>query len=369
MTQIRLPHVVEDIDRHGGVRIYFRRRGQKKVRLRGAPGSDEFMEAYRKALSGEAHSATKPTGAAKATSGSLRWLCEGYFQSAEFRRLDNSTKRVRRNILDELCRDHGAKPAVQMLPRHVRALRDHRADRPEAANAIVKALRQIFTFGVATDLITSNPAREVSYLRSGSQGFHSWTPEEIKAFEDQHPVGTPARLAFALLLYTGQRRSDVVRFGRQHVRNGWLKFTQHKNRRAKPVTLEIPIIYELQSIIDASTRGDLTFLVTRFGRAFTSAGFGNKFRMWCDEAGLKQCSAHGLRKAAAVRLAELGASEHEIMAVTGHRTSKEVTRYTWAARQKILAGRAMARITADQTGNKSVPLDPDIAKSGTQSDG
>jgi integrase len=369
VVRIKLQHVVEDVDRHGNCRYYFRRRGQRKIRLRGLPGSDEFMEAYRKAVSGEAAPSTKMPGLAKATRGSLRWLCEGYFQSAEFRRLDNSTKRVRRNILDELCRDHGAKPAVQMLPRHVRALRDHRADRPEAANAIVKALRQVFAFGVDTDLVIANPAREISYLRSGSQGFHSWTPEEIKAFEARHPVGSAARLAFALLLYTGQRRSDVVRFGRQHVRNGWLKFTQHKNRRAKPVALKIPIVGELNGIIEASPRGDLTFLVTHFGRPFTSAGFGNKFRRWCDEADLKHCSAHGLRKAAAVRLAELGATEHEIMAVTGHRTSKEVTRYTRAARQKILAGRAMARITADQTENKSVPLDPDIAKSGTQSDG
>jgi integrase len=181
-------------------------------------------------------------------------------------------------------------------------------------------------------------------------------------------VGTTARLAFALLLYTGQRRSDVVQFGRQHVRNGWMKFTQHKNRRSKPVTLEIPIVGELQRIIDGSTCGDLTFLVTRFRRAFSSAGFGNKFRYWCDEAGLKHCAAHGLRKAAAARLAELGASENEIMAVTGHRTSKEVTRYSRAARQKVLAGRAMARLTAGQTANKSVPLEGEFSGGGTKSD-
>jgi integrase len=158
-----------------------------------------------------------------------------------------------------------------------------------------------------------------------------------------------------------------VRFGRQHVRNGWLKFTQHKNRRAKPVTLEIPIVGELQRVIDESPCGDPTFLVTQFGRPFAAAGFGNKFRRWCDEAGLRHCSAHGLRKAAATRLAELGASEHEIMAVTGHRTSKEVTRYTRAARQKLLAGRAMARLTADQMANKSVPPEGTIANGGTKS--
>ena len=82
--------------------------------------------------------------------------------------------------------------------------------------------------------------------------------------------------------------------------------------------------------------------MTSFGRPFKSAGFGNKFRTWCDEAGLPHCSAHGLRKAAATRLAEAGATEQQIMSITGHRTSQEVTRYTRAARQKVLAEQAFA---------------------------
>jgi integrase len=97
-------------------------------------------------------------------------------------------------------------------------------------------------------------------------------------------------LACSLLLFTGQRRSDVVLLGRQHVRNGHhgptLRFTQQKNRKRKPVTLEIPIVPELQAILDASHCGDLTFLVTEFGKGFTANGFGNRFRRWCDEAGL-----------------------------------------------------------------------------------
>ena len=354
MASIKLKYVVEDVDRHGNVRIYFRRRGQKKIRLHGMPGSQEFMAAYQLALSG-AFPAKRNDGPAKAERGSLKWLCETYYMTQEYRQLDDRTKRVRRNILDDVCRRHGNKPVMRMEPRHVRALRDEKAERPEAGNALVKALRQVFAAGVSNDLVISNPAREVPYLRSGSQGFHSWTPEEITAFEKRHPIGTRARLALALLLYTGQRRSDIVQLGKQHVRGGNLCFTQHKNRRSKPVTLEIPIIPVLKRIIYGSPCGDLTFLVTEFGRPFSSSGFGNRFRQWCDEAGLKNCSAHGLRKAAAARLAELGATEHEIMAVTGHRTSKEVTRYTRAARQKVLAERAMAKLTAGQKANKSVP--------------
>ena len=136
--------------------------------------------------------------------------------------------------------------------------------------------------------------------------------------------------------------------GRQHVRDGWLVFTQHKGRNRKPVRLEIPIIPELRRVIDASNTGDLTFLVNGYGRAFTNAGFGNRFRKWCDAAGLSECSVHGLRKAAAARLAELGCTEFEIMAITGHQTSKEVTRYTKGASQKVRAQAALRKMTAGQ---------------------
>ena len=323
------------------------------------------MDAYRAALGGEsAPNKSKATGNEQAAQGSFSWLSEMYFASSEFKQLDDRTKRVRRNIIDGLCREHGNKPARLMEVRHVRYIRDARADRPEAANAILKALRQIFAYGIAVELLDRNPAKDVPYLKSGSSGFHSWTNDEVRKFEAAHPVGAKARLAFALLFYTGQRRSDIVQFGRQHLRDGKINFTQHKNRNRKPISLSIPLVPVLQEIIANSPCGDLTFLVTDFGRPFSSAGFGNKFRHWCDQAGLPQCSAHGLRKAAAARLAELGASEHEIMAITGHQTSKEVSRYTRAARQMLLAESAMARITRDEKANKSVPLDDGFKKVG-----
>jgi len=113
-----------------------------------------------------------------------------------------------------------------------------------------------------------------------------------------------------------------VRLGPDHVRNGWLHFTQFKGRERKPITLDIPIVDELQGIIDASPCGEETFLLNGFGRSFTANGFGNWFHDRCVEAGVPG-RAHRLRKAAATRLAELGCSEHEI-------TSKEVLRYTKA---------------------------------------
>jgi integrase len=211
---------------------------------------------------------------------------------------------------------------------------------PEAANNRVKAIRRMFAWAVEAELLISNPARDVAYRRRVTEGHHAWTEDEIKQFEARHRVGSKARLALGLLMYTGVRRSDVVLLGRQHVRNGWLKFTAQKGRNRKPVIVEIPVITALKQALEAGPTGELTFLMTEQGKPFTAAGFGNWFRDRCDEASLPECSAHGLRKAGAALAAENGATVHELMAIFGWLTMKEAERYTQAARRKRLARNA-----------------------------
>lgn len=346
-------YVIEDVGPDGVVRFYFRRRkGHKKIRLHGLPWTPSFMAEYEAALNQTA--IPKDGTAKKRQKGTLGWLCHKYCEdSIAFGKLDERTQRVRRGILDAICDatttsesiiKMGTIPMAAITPKAIRVLRDRIGRKhPEQANSWVKALRQVFKHAVEQEYLTNNPTRDVPYLSSDSEGFHTWTIEEVEDFESAHPVGTKARLALALMLYTGQRRSDAVRFGPDHVKDGWLIFTQWKNRNRKPVRMEIPIRPELQAAIDATECGEITFLVTEFGKPFSANGFGNWFRKRCDEAGLPQCTAHGLRKAAAARLAELGAPENEIMAITGHRTSKEITRYTRGARQRTLAEHAMAR--------------------------
>jgi integrase len=189
------------------------------------------------------------------------------------------------------------------------------------------------------------------YLRTRDGGYHTWTDAEIEQFEAHWAIGTKPRLAFALLRYLGVRRSDVVRIGRQHLRDGWLRFTTKKC----PTALELPMPPPLQQIIDASETGDLTYLLTDYGKSFTEAGFGGWFRERCDAAGLPHCSAHGLRKAAATALAEAGASAHQLMAWFGWKSLKEAERYTRAANQKKLAGSVAALIGGrEQKQNGSV---------------
>jgi integrase len=128
------------------------------------------------------------------------------------------------------------------------------------------------------------------------------------------------------------------------MRAGRLRYTQAKNEHRKPVEMDIPVHPDLAAAIEATPSNNLTFLVTEYGKPFSVAGFGNRFREWCDQAGLPHCSAHGLRKATAARLAERGASPHEIMAITGHQTLQEVERYTRAAQRAGLADSAMERL-------------------------
>jgi integrase len=241
-------------------------------------------------------------------------------------------------------------PLSRFDAKAVRILRDRRADRPEAANNRVRRLRRIFKWAVDSDIegVTVNPARDVPLLRPvRAGGFPTWTVADIEKFEKRHPIGSKARLALALLSYTGVRRSDVVQLGKQHLRNGWLVFRQFKGRNLAPLTAEIPILRELQSVIDATNTGDLTFLVTERGQPFTASGFGNWFRDRCNEAALKGLSAHGMRKAAATRAAERGATAHQLMAIFGWRTIKQAEVYTRAAERKRLAGTAMHLLGTD----------------------
>lgn len=355
VMKIALPHLLADTDRHGNKRIYYRRRGKPMVRLHAEPGTPEFIEEYQQARDGQI--APARPNVARAATGSLRWLVAGYYDAANFRTLDASTQRVRRGLLDAICESttkadarRGDLPFARIEPRHIRELRDQKLDLPEAANGRVKALRRLFAWAIEYDLAKSNPAADVAYLSGSGEGFHTWTVDEVTKFEGKHPIGSKPRLALALLLYTGVRRSDVVKLGRQMERDGALHFTEKKGadsralgrkKSAAPKRHVLPILPALRAVIDATPSGTLTYLVTSFGQPFTAAGFGNKFRTWCNAAGLPNCSAHGLRKAGATVAAENGATAHQLMAIYGWTTLRQAEGYTQKANRERLASEAM----------------------------
>jgi integrase len=192
------------------------------------------------------------------------------------------------------------------------------------------------------------PAARVKKFKTTGDGVHTWSEQEVVLFQERHPIGTRPYLALMLMLSTGQRRSDAVRMGWQHVRGEKIAVRQEKT----DTPLLIPIVPALMQALEAVPRSNMTFLMTERGAPFTSAGFGNWFRDRCNEAELPQCSAHGLRKLAATRLAEAGCSERQIMAITGHKSFGEVSRYVEAARQERLAEQAMSKMLGTESERK-----------------
>jgi hypothetical protein len=118
------------VDRHGSVRLYVRKRGKGKIRLRQQPGTREFLDEYWAAVKGEAPAGADRSKIASPEKGTLRWLCTQYYGSADFKfkNLTPRTQYVRRRILDGLCAHDGGKPYAQTEPHHVRKRRDERAD-------------------------------------------------------------------------------------------------------------------------------------------------------------------------------------------------------------------------------------------------
>lgn len=377
MVRGRWRYVTADVDRHGNTRYYFRRRGVKgKTRLPGQPGSPEFMAAYEAVLAGRPIPATTrqpKIGATDQTS--LRWLCLTYLASHDFKTLDAKTRHRRERILLQICDLQtsgtagtriGEGPFASITTKVIRRIHERKADTPQGANDWLKALKALFKWAVKAEYCETNPAKDVSKFKSSSEGFHTWTREEVAKFEVVHPVGTTPRLALALLLYTGCRRSDVILFGPQHVKEGRLTYTQQKNRNRKPVTLSLPVLPALQSVIDATPSKHLTFLVSGHGKPYSLAGFGNRFRDWCDRAGLSHCSAHGLRKAGATIAAENGAKPHQLMAIFGWSDIKQAEHYTRKVDQRRLADDSMHLIDpADKDGTEVSHFAPGLASGGT----
>jgi integrase len=335
------PFVHEYTNRHGTTVYYLRRPGYKKIRLKipdGAlPWSPRFMEAYDAAMSSAPDAPA--IGASRTMPGTVNAAMIGYFQSSFGSGVAESTKKAFRAILETFRAEHGDKRVAMM---HTTALQNIvKNKKPVAQRNFKKAMRGFINYCISQNLMTTNPLANVELAKiKKTGGHHTWTEDEITQYAARHARGTKARLALALLLQTGHARADVARMGRQHAKNGKLSMRRQK----AGVQFDIPMLPELVAELALHKSGQLAFLVTDYGQPFTAKGFGNKFREWCDEADFHHCSAHGLRKAAAVRHALNGATAPELMAWFGWKTIGEAQRYIEAANRIKLAESAGAKM-------------------------
>jgi integrase len=331
VTKLPLRYVNEYRDVRGKLRRYFRRPGQKRTPLPGLPGSDEFMAAYQAALAGVA----APIGSNRTNPGTVNAVIVGYIQSTAYRELAQETQAGRRNVLERIREQYGENRIATLERRHIVKLLSRL--KPAASRNYLKVWRALLDFAVDEGFRPDNPAAGIKFRKYKATSHHAWTPDEIAQFESHWAIGTKPRLAMALLLYTAQRRSDVVHMGPQHIRGNSIYVRQQKTG----TELQIPISAELRAVLENNSIQSLTFLTTDRGTPYRAAEFSEWFRRQCDAAGLpKHCVAHGLRHARATQLAEAGASPHQIAAITGHKTLTEVARYTKTADQARMAREA-----------------------------
>ena len=297
------------------------------------------MDAYARAVD----QAPKPEiGASRTVAGTVNSAVVGYLSSTSFHNLSPVSQRLYRQTLERVRREHGDKRIALLERRHIVRMLDAKAATPAAAGAFF-CLRVLIRHAIDIGVREDDPTLGVRLPKRKTDGFENWSELEIAAFEATHPIGTRARLALGLLLFTAQRRADVIRMGRQHVREGVI----HTRQQKTGAILAIPVCVELEAILYATPPDNLTFLTTDRGRPFLPKGFSRWFRKCCNEAGLPNRSAHGLRKSACRRLAEAGCSAGEIAAISGHASLREVERYTEADRPRP-AWRAMRWLGLEQ---------------------
>ncbi|HET9533842.1 MAG TPA: tyrosine-type recombinase/integrase [Mesorhizobium sp.] len=345
-----LPFVERWRDRHGRMRIYFRRRGSPRIALTGDYGSDEFRASYARALHGQAGDDIRPK-IERAGNGTLAALITSYKQDTAFKALRDTTKAGYLSRLDAIRREHGQRSVAGLTYERIEIMLAAYDDRPAAKLDTLKKLRILIKHAMKKKLIGADPTAGIKRTKIGE--VRSCTDDEIRQFENRWPIGTKQRTAFALMLFTGQRRSDVHRMTWQDIsqRTGRIKVKQQKTG----MKLEIPQHRDLKTVLENARHNHVTIVNTEHGKPFTVDGFSSFMRDAIRAAGLPlDCQPHGLRKAAGRRLAEAGCTTKQIMAILGHKSLAEAERYTREADQIRLATDAMLLLEA-QTENEVCP--------------
>ena len=346
--------------------LYFRpRRSEPRgEQLPGPKGSPEFVAEYNKRLAAYLASSGRVAvpkargGPRQSTPYTIGWAFDEYKKSSAWLHgtLGDSTRAQRDSILFELRTEIGAEPLKILNRDAIEGALKRRATTPHRANHVLKTLRHFGEWASTSEIdgrriSNKNPCEGIKPLRApktqGSEfnpdaedGHITWSEDEIAQFEARWPLGTRQRLVFSVLLYTGLRISDAVGLGRQHLQaDGSLQVRTIKNGRRVYLGVRKP----LQTALDAGPHGApgvLAFITSEYGRPYTKESLGNWFR---DNAvkpsGFMRRSAHGLRKAAARRFAELGMNEATLNAIFGWSDPRMAAYYV---RQASMKGQALA---------------------------
>ena len=328
MPRSRPPHLHRETNRHGKTVWFYRVGKGPRTRIRSDFGTSAFRIEFEAAKSG----ATITTKATLITS--LAWLIARYRETGIWLELSPATRKQRENIFLHVVQTAGRTAYTTITQATIAAGRERRAATPSQARNFLDAMRGLFRWAKSAGHIKIDPTADVKNpKRKKGHGFEVWTEDDVDAYERRWPIGTKERVWFDLLCYVGGRRGDAVRLGRQHVRDGVATFRTEKSRGH--VTVTIPILAPLARTLEAGPCGDLTFIVGSRGQPMTKESFGNAFSEAARAAGVRK-SAHGVRKIAATRAANNGASVAQLNSIFGWTGSAMASLYTQSADRRRL---------------------------------
>lgn len=333
MVAIKLKNVERFKDRYGKTRYYYRVGKGKRVAIHGEPGTDAFAASYLCA-------AKQIVSLGNSQERTFNALAKAYYASVKFLKTKDSSKRIARGIIDAFCKEHGHRIVSQMMEADVDMIIAGKANTPAAANNWLKYIRVLLRYAIRLKWITQNPAQDAEGFEGGEH--HSWIDAELTQYEKRWPLGSRQRIAFDLFLYTGQRLSDVCSMPPSAILPGNFVSVKQEKTGAE---LIIPMHPNLIHSMNLWRGAGATILAKNNGKPYAVGSYGRLMADAIAAAGLpERCVTHGLRKAAARRLAEAGCSVFQIAAITGHKSIKELQRYTAAASQKLMAGQAIASL-------------------------
>lgn len=340
MPHARPPHLHRETTRHGNVVWYHRVEAGKRTRIRGEYGGAEFWAAYEAAEGGR----PVVTAEAGAACGTLAWLIAQYRTHApEWIApppigLSQATKRKREQFFRQATASAGHVAFARIDEAAILAGRDRRSTTPFQARHYMDAMRALFRWAKETKYIAVDPSASVKNLpRPKTQGHVPWSEEWMARYDAAYPLGSKERVWRDVIAYTGLRRSDAVRVGRQHERRvkGIRCIVIKTQKTGREVTL--PILPVLAATLAAGPIGELTWVVGATGRPIKAGTLGNYFEKACAAVGIPG-RAHGIRKCAAMRAALNGATEDQLNALFGWEPGSGMAAlYTAAANRVRLA--------------------------------
>lgn len=334
MPKPRKPYMQKEVTRHGKIVWYFRKGKEQRIRLPGAFGSPEFNRAYNAALAGMPIDTATP-----ARHMTIRWLVAEYYMSGRYTALSQGTQNNHRRVLDKICETAGDLNALAVTKQQIQAGIVRREDNQYAAKAYLTCMSILLKFAVEKGILEQNPAEGLSVSLPKSDGFHTWSQEEIAKFRAAHPLGTAPRVALDIMLYTGLRISDAIKFSPDHIKNDTFAIKSQKTG----VETIAPVLPPLAESLAAMNITSGPYIRMQNGRPLTHGYSSQWFADMCRELKIKG-RAHGLRKAGATMAAENGATPYELSALFGWGSTKMAEIYTRKADRARLAGKAARKL-------------------------